>query len=390
MPKFNLKDYKKINGDDHIEMRLKEDHAPEKEEVSQGQLEEYRADEEPNQLTEKLLEDRRAGEATQLVERQLDTKSANYENKYRNPSAYEGDINKLEEKRLLNDPVEDEEYKAASEVSEGMRWWEKTDSEDGLKLAANDSEVKTAQISDQVEELSFDEPRFEQTVWDEDEDADKPVQPIDFPEEEFEIVEEDATGPEMNIVNEKRFSDPIPGIYMAIEYDPAEVSAQDAIMEAYLMVITENPELSKVITEENFNVSGDGVVTMRAIGEELKDAVEKQPVETPEVDTVFEEASFDVVESGGTNLYVGAVKVNIPSENIDRENIGNDVLDFIADKHPEVNITEDSLDYSGLSEGIIKFLVAEAPAETPDFPIEEASADSEVKTASKKKQIEIS
>jgi len=122
--KFNLKDYQKIDGHGVIEHRLKEDHLnTDIQDITEEQLSANRVGE-ADVTIEALLNKCRVDSDFEIIERKLDTKKANFELKFRNPSAYEGDINKLEEKRLLGDPVEDEPYESASETPDKMRWWE--------------------------------------------------------------------------------------------------------------------------------------------------------------------------------------------------------------------------------------------------------------------------
>jgi hypothetical protein len=188
--KFNLKNYMKISGDEHIEQRLRQDqHEGEQDEIGEAQLEKQRAGE-PDELTEKQLDKVRPGEADEVTERRLDTKKAEFENKYRNPSAYEGDINKLEEKRLQEDPVEDQPYEDNTSVPKELRWWEGKKSPDGLLLAKDKQPVKKAQ----VEELTFDKPR-----WGDVEEEFGEEQEFD-PESgltEFDIIDETLVDEEM-------------------------------------------------------------------------------------------------------------------------------------------------------------------------------------------------
>ena len=154
--KFNLKTYQKISGDEHIDSRLEEDRGNIPNEINEKQLETHRGTE-PEVLIEKQLDDaRQEKEATELPEKRLDTKKGDFEIKYRNPSAYEGDINKLEEKRLASDPVENEKYTDASETPKDFRWWE-AKSPDGLKVARK--RIETAEVAtEEVKELEFGQP----------------------------------------------------------------------------------------------------------------------------------------------------------------------------------------------------------------------------------------
>ena len=155
MPKFNLYDYQKISGDEHIEKRLRKIHVTEQNEINEKQLEKGRV-KESSQLIEKLLEKTRPGEASVITEKRLNDVKAGFGIKNRNSAAYKGDMNKLEEKRLLNDPVEDEKYSDTSTTPKAFRWWD-TKTNDGFKLAKNKKQTKTAGIFDEDTELGGDE-----------------------------------------------------------------------------------------------------------------------------------------------------------------------------------------------------------------------------------------
>ena len=133
--KFNLKNYQEIDGDGVIEHRLKEDHTNVNiEEITEEQLEANRVGEQDVTI-EGLLNQVRGDPDFEIIERKLDTKKAAFDSKFRNPEAYEGDMNKLEEKRLANDPVEDEPYEAASETPAKLRWWEVNKKQNDLDIA---------------------------------------------------------------------------------------------------------------------------------------------------------------------------------------------------------------------------------------------------------------
>jgi hypothetical protein len=132
--KFNLKDYQKISGDEHIDTRLSKSRTEAPNVINEKQLEDYRGTE-ANVTIEKLLEKTRTGEEDEITEKRLDTHKSLFANKYRNEDAHTGDMNKLEEQRLKNNPVEKEKYEAASETPKKQRWWEGVKSPDGLKVA---------------------------------------------------------------------------------------------------------------------------------------------------------------------------------------------------------------------------------------------------------------
>jgi len=152
--KFNLKNYIKISGDEHIESRLRQSHEDGKDVIGEKQLEDYRCNEQ-EALTEKQLDRQRGGnkESSELVEKRLDSGKSKFANNYRNPSAYQGNVNKLEEKRLANHPVEKEEYESASTTGKKLRWWEKTDDPMGMKLARNKRLQRKAWLAEEEDDF---------------------------------------------------------------------------------------------------------------------------------------------------------------------------------------------------------------------------------------------
>ena len=70
MSKFNLKHYKKINRDKHIDQRLQEEHEAAPEVINEAQLEGYRVPEK-EVLIEKLLEETRSGKDDEVTERRM-------------------------------------------------------------------------------------------------------------------------------------------------------------------------------------------------------------------------------------------------------------------------------------------------------------------------------
>ena len=115
MSKFNLRKHAETNKNMPIDRKLQEEHKDAPNETGEAQLNKDRPAE-SNVLIEKMLEKQRTGGADEITERRLDKNKASFKIKNRNASAYEGNINKLEEKRLKNDPVENQKYESASEV----------------------------------------------------------------------------------------------------------------------------------------------------------------------------------------------------------------------------------------------------------------------------------
>jgi hypothetical protein len=126
--------YEKLDGDAHTSRMLEEEHhgnVPE--EITDKQLNTHHVGEKDT-LMEDLLEKARTGSAEVVLEKNLNESKDQFGSKHRNPSAYEGDINKLEEKRLAEKHREESEYEVASETPKRQRWWD-VKSEDGLKVA---------------------------------------------------------------------------------------------------------------------------------------------------------------------------------------------------------------------------------------------------------------
>jgi hypothetical protein len=417
--KFNLKTYKKISGDQHIDSRLKEDHEKAPNEINEKQLEKYRADE-PTTLTEKQLEENRksnkTAEATKVIERQLDTEKGKFDVKLRNSSAYEGDLPKLEEQRLKGDPVENEKYEDASQTPKGLRWWEEAPkSPDGLKLAQKKS---VAQKTAQYRELEFTKPRFEETleedvspleVIDEEAEEELAVHPLEKVKEEYEIediteladipVEEygDEFSDEvrMYITEERDLPGDMPAVYMVLNFDIEDFNGDEsAIKRAALQkVIEQRPELKGIISLDDFgNITEQGAigrVALRSIDPRLKNLLEDKPPSEEELlaeppveglegaEEIFEEIEYDIQDMGGTPMANGTIGINIDVTRDNKDKIIDDAIDFISNKY-NLDVTEDSLDLSGIEEGEIAFL-KEAPVSmeavaSTDFPIIEVTA----------------
>jgi hypothetical protein len=112
---------------------LQEDHGNVPEEITNKQLESHHVGSKDT-IMEDLLEKNRTGSAEVLLEKNLNDSKDQFGSQHRNPSAYEGDINKLEEQRIANSK-KDEEYEVASETPKRSRWWE-LKTKDGLKIAS--------------------------------------------------------------------------------------------------------------------------------------------------------------------------------------------------------------------------------------------------------------
>jgi len=420
--KFNFKDYVKINGDIPIDARLQDEHGDVPEEVTEKQLDRDRSP--ANEVTiEKLLENTRTGGAYILPEGRLNTEKSLF-GKYRNPEAFKGDINKVEEQRLAGDPVEDEKYTDASETPKKLRWWEEGGkSPDGLKLTHNTKPIKVAEkewidgldedededegwVDGDITEMEFDEgSRRDHLSAVPITDVEEEIPDVDLalPESDFRITDMDTEGigaeeGGVQIVKQRDLSgssDGIDGIYIKMEYNPKDFGGDEqSIRNAALLKVKEaNPYLEGLIKPEDFSMPKEdgeiGTIYLRAMGSEfapvsvesdfniLEEEPELEPFvlgdELSSVGSSFTEVDFSEDQMGGTGMASGVVKVEGV---VDYEHVIEDVLAFLNDKHYGLDLTESSLDLSKLEEGIIGFLVSPQEAkeeveEEIDFPIEE-------------------
>jgi|APSaa5957512535_1039671.scaffolds.fasta_scaffold52982_1 hypothetical protein len=125
--------YEKLDGDAHTDRMLQEDHGNVPEEITNKQLESHHVGYKDT-IMEDLLEKNRTGSAEVVLEKNLNDSKDQFGSQHRNPSAYEGDISKLEEQRIANNK-KNEEYEVASETPKRSRWWE-LKTKDGLKIAS--------------------------------------------------------------------------------------------------------------------------------------------------------------------------------------------------------------------------------------------------------------
>lgn len=381
MAKFNLKNYKKINGDDHIETRLKEQHGKEPNEINEVQLEKGRVPE-ANETIEKLLEQKRVGSATEITEHRLDNAKAQFGSSHRNASTYEGDINKLEEKRLLNDPVEKEKYEVASETPKAFKWWD-TKTNDGFKLAKKQSVTKTAQTFEDeddeefpIEELEIDHPRFEDMPSDEEDPYGAGPRIGDVSPEEFSINPVspidtlEPPKPMTTKINKKIRSPDGSDVYrIVLDYDKADYAGdvERVKRDAVASMTLAQPDLKDLITEEDVVVDeGDdadieGSVSLRYVKEmTLGD---------------FVEIDYRERNIGGTPTAIGVVSFEGEILPANKEKIINDALGYIKKQHPDLNITRESLDLDDFDDsGEVKYMVGKAPvaelvASSKEFPI---------------------
>jgi hypothetical protein len=140
---------KQSKEDQPTESKLESDRKKAPQSITEVQVEKDRK-ENPNTSIESQLEKARTGAADSLTEHRLDTSKSKLV-KHRNPEASAGDINKLEEQRLKNDPVEQQKPQIASKG----RSSKDLNKGKGQKVASADFPIRMAGSDDDIFEEQF-------------------------------------------------------------------------------------------------------------------------------------------------------------------------------------------------------------------------------------------
>ena len=344
-------------GNTHINMQFKENdmrqEAPEV--ITEKQLKKDSKPEETATM-EKLLESVRTNiGADALTERRLDNEKSPMGSKYRDPKAYEGDINKLEEKRIQAGKVEDEKYKPSSEISKKMRWWENLKPAKADKSANSIYTLKTAQGLDFSDESRFK--RFkgndENDFVENDVGAIGEERDVDETEEDDNENDDILGSPEGTVKeptvdtsklylkkNVKNVSEEtgINSLFIDFSYNNADfISDTDAIASAMAKVLEMYPFLHGQIETTDFMVKKQGKLPHSDV---LLRLVDFDDSKQPEYESPFAEITLSNKDIGGTDHIVGSVKLS-PTL----------VLDF-SDKMFTEGLMKDAVDYIGEEKGI--------------------------------------
>jgi hypothetical protein len=163
---------------------------------------------------------------------------------------------------------------------------------------------------------------------------------------------------------------------------------------ALAKVISSRPDLDGLIDVNDFydlQESGDeGVIKLRAFGEQLASAVEKYAAESSATPTQesnqepIEEVSFEMKDVDGTPMAIGMIKVSTPVTPDNEKAITESIIEFIETKHPEVEVDESSLDMANIVNGEVGYMVgisgsdlgAETIEASTDFDIIVKASDS--------------
>ena len=360
MSKFNLKTYEKIDGDEHIERRLRVDHSEAPNEINESQLEDGRVDE-SEVLIEKLLEKKRTGYGESLIEKLLEDSSSKLV-QHRNSETSAGDINKLEEQRLANEPEEEEEYDLASETPKAFKWWQKNESGDKLKLAQSN-------FSPARELFEETDSRDTSSVYEmpdimERDDVDElsPEEELinDVPGfSEFSIDDETEGGDVW--ISEEHPMGQGSGFEIVIGFEPSAFAGDAESLEREIMSLIESkhPELEDVLNADSLTI-GDGEAFLSVQDVDAFPLVDEldELDDDISISTRFEEMSYNQKVVGGTVMAIGQIKTDVSDDLFDREQVVSDAIEFIESEHPDISIDQDSFDLSDLDQGKIGFAVS--------------------------------
>lgn len=291
MSEFKFKVYEKVPADDHITFRLMKQHEDPKTTITEDQLKNLRVKEEDN-ITEKQLESRRTGSSDKITEFNLSKTKGSFGVKHRDETTFTGNINKLEEQRILNKKREDAKYESASATPKKLRWWE-VKSPDNLKIAARFSP------SDLVMENANDKI-------------------VDFGETDFTDTSATNETSNFDIDEDEENNDPAYKTHGELEEEKLEAEENE---------------------EDEEHISN---ITL----------------------------SFGSVDVGGTPMRMG--QVTFDNYNGDKEGTIREVISYVNKEHPDINLSEENIDDSNISDGEIKFAVSESlneKAASNDFKI---------------------
>lgn len=355
MSKFNLKNAKKEKHV-HTNTKIKEQHTgPTNHTLDKALSKNKHTNDYHELITEKQLESVRIEDDGRSIESKLEKIKPRFGIKHRNPDAFQGNINKLEEKRISNDNInEKEKYELASSTNKNMRWWE-VKSEDGLKIANSNDFIK------KISETNEDDFLFPSTPY---RGRSKSLEETFGNKNKNNNNEDDYNESELSMNKNLSFidkKDPVQikgapyGAFYSIGYDPEAWQDEDELKEAIISkILNLRPDLEGKISEDMLDKGktfGDmGRYDLRIFGEEFQpEYVEKLPDnlqnEFNQTLEYFKEIDYGPTDIGGTPVITGRLMIN-EDLGISDEELLDEAAKFINKNHPNINITAESLHIS--------------------------------------------
>lgn len=267
--------------------------------ITEKKLDDYRVDSEVK-TTEQRLEDVRTGSPSVTTEGQLE-KSAD---KHRDESASAGNVPKLEEQRLKNDPVEKQKPKSASETPDKIRIDKMPAGSDGLKLAS----TKKAQNE-------FGD--FDITTLDEDDRRAKQVS---------DLLNADDS---INLGAFTESEDDIDSAMREFGIEPVD-QLDDREWEEVQRDLMRDPDATEQMFREKFDMSVDPGTDEKILSGQLM---------------------FDADDP----------LIQMAEGRLNESFLKQKAIEYLREQHADFMITEDNLDLSHLDAGVIKFLATPAP-----------------------------
>ena len=325
--------FEEVPADDHIDRRLQTQHEEPKNFITEEQLEDHNRFGEENSTIEKQLEKVRTGNSESLTEGCL-----NDNKKHRNSKAYEGNINKLEEKRVKEAKylAEKEKYELSSSTPKALRWWEEKLGKDQLKIASTNKYFRMANL---VSEIDKDED-------DEDEEIDGKYPRIDkddLPTEDDELSRSDKKPLdwwEKNLSKDQ----------LKTALNENDIEPNSELLEKEEEFDIDNIEDAPVENKDDFKIN------------DITDQLE------------FQEVEFQDIDAGGTPMVLG--KIKFTGEVSDINKLLEQAKNYINEKHPEINLTENFINTDKISENELSFTISKTASRNSrvieasfDFPI---------------------
>ena len=413
MSKFNLKNYQKIDGDQHIDSRLQEQHEDSKNSITEDQLKDRRVGPK-DVILESLLNGKRLGSAEVIIEKNLNDSKGMFA-PLRNSETYTGNINKIEEKRLAGEKTEDEKYEPAAKTPKVEKWWEhlaKDSSKIIVTAAPNKNKNPLRQVLEDdrmdkftpqkgfelAKEMGVGDDANEGLVPDKGDVSEFIGSPNPEPQDEQEPLEKELGAGEMGMefTKSKVSEKPMPNMLFQLKFDPQTFDNNPETIkeEALDMILTKYPNLSGKISTDDFNdptMKGpQSLITMVLIGPEYFKANTQVDLGS----SLFNNLEIEETDDGGTPVTLGRIKLSpqaVTMAKEDREGFLDAIEQYVIEEDPSLqnqNVSQ-YLDFSALAKGEVTFVLgANTPTDSSetsetsetevseDFPIEDVDMNS--------------